>query len=227
MKTNNLNEAIAAREAARTKLAAAKDATANGRATANKARAEVDKLVEDEREWIAHHAKRLEERARSGKDGLPDLVPTDRAIITKGTAEVTLAAAQQAVVTLETEERAAQAELSAAQNVEQAIRLELKRARVDEIAREVRELRERERLKCALLVSVSVHEGAALTPAALEVLTNPPHRPIAETFIGGRVVADFNSPLGGDPILGEAHAAWLDFDRQLGETDSAATKAAA
>jgi hypothetical protein len=110
-----LNEAIVTRDAARAKLAAAQDATAHGRATVNAARAEVERLADEEARWIERHAKRLEERARAGQDGAPDLVPTDKAIIAKRTADVTLTAAEQATRRLEADEQIARTELASAE----------------------------------------------------------------------------------------------------------------
>jgi hypothetical protein len=96
------------RAEAAAKLEAASASLGRARTTATAAQAELDRREAEEREVIARHARRLEERARAGSDApAPVLVPTDVAFLARRTAEVTSAAAQQALSALEASEREA------------------------------------------------------------------------------------------------------------------------
>jgi len=109
-----LTAALAARAEAEKNHAAAEAALARARASATAAQAEVERLDAADRELVARHAKRLEGRAVAGTAGPPPMaVPTDD-VIARRTAEITAAAAAQAVTRLEAAERAAHAQLLSA-----------------------------------------------------------------------------------------------------------------
>jgi hypothetical protein len=132
-----LAEALAARDEARAKLDAATAALTRGREAAAAAQATLAQLETEERDWIARDARRRVERAVADEGPAPSLVPTEKAVIRKRQAEVTVAAEEQAVATLETAEREAREAVAAAEGAVAAATEDQLAAEAEEIAEQI------------------------------------------------------------------------------------------
>jgi hypothetical protein len=110
-----LAQAIAARDATRTKLAAAIEATARARTLATTAQSEVDRLAALDRAATTKHAERLESWTREGGSGTPPVLLTDASHLhAAASAGATLDVALANVARFENAENAARSELAAA-----------------------------------------------------------------------------------------------------------------